>query len=164
MQGLKKKVDRLVRVVSSVQLDADCGRKAASLLEMLGDLARRGVSNQYVGEPTRSRPRHGQVRRVEPERVDLPPTGRAGSFLPDAYLREDIREAFREPDVLRVRSASAPAPRARHHVAPEREVELLERLDVAGMLEFALDVDVDIQFGERNVPGREVDREGPASA
>ena len=101
---------------------------------------------------------------MEPERVDLPPAGRAGSFLRSEYLREDVREAFREPDVLRVRSASAPAPRARHHVAPEREVELLERLDVAGMLEFALDVDVDIQFGERNVPGREVDREGPASA
>ena len=56
---------------------------------------------------------------------------------------EDVREAFRVPDVLRVRSVSAPAPRARHQVALEREVELLERLDVAGMLEFALDVEVD---------------------
>ena len=52
LKRLEKKVDRLVRVVSSVQLDADCGRKAASVLEMLGDLARREVSNQYVGEPT----------------------------------------------------------------------------------------------------------------
>ena len=80
---------------------------------------------------------------MEPDRVDLPPAVRAGSFLPDEYLREDIRESFRKPDVLRVRRASAPAPRARHHVAPEREVELLARLDVAGMLEFALDAEVD---------------------
>ena len=57
VQGLKK-VDRLVRVVSSAQLDADCGRKAALVLEMLGDLARREVSSQYIGEPTRSRPWH----------------------------------------------------------------------------------------------------------
>ena len=41
-----------------------------------------------------------------------------------------------------MRSSSAPPPRARHHVDPEREVELLEYLDLAGMLEFALDADI----------------------
>ena len=143
IERLRKKVDRLVRVVSSVQLDANCGRKAASVLEMLGDLAHREVSSIYDGEPARSRAGQGRVRRVEPERIDLPPAGKAGSFVPDQYLREDVRRAFRDPEVLRVRSSSEPAPRARHHVSPEREVELLECFDVAGMLEFILDDEIE---------------------
>ena len=63
--------------------------------------------------------------------------------MPDQYLREDVRRAFRDPEVLRVRSSSEPAPRARHHVSPEREVELLECFDVAGMLEFLLDDEIE---------------------
>ena len=167
LKRLEKKVDRLVRVVSSVQLDANCGRKAASVLEMLGDLAKREVSSQYDGGPISAEARHAAPRRIRPDRVDLPPPGKAGTFAADAYLREDIRAKFREPELLRIesargapssargsatcwaprcpgkhRSASAPAPRARHHVDPAIEVELLEYLDVSGMLEFALDEDI----------------------
>ena len=146
VKRLERKVVRLVRVVSSVQLDASCGRKAASVLEMLGDLAKREVSSQYDGGPISAEARHLAPRRIQPDRVDLPPPGRAGSFAPDEYLREDVRASFRDPELLRVRSSSAPPPRARHHVDPGREVELLECLDLAGMLEFALDADIDARL------------------
>ena len=121
---------------------------------MLGDLAKREISNQYDGGPISKEARHlAPPRRMRPDRVDLPPPGRAGSFTPDEYLREDVRANFRDPGLLRVRSSSAPAPRARHHVDSAREIELLEYLYVAGMLEFArAGFRHRRAVGQRNVP------------
>ena len=49
VKRLERKVVRLVRVVSSVQLDAIYGRKAASVLDMLSDLfGRRAVAEQHL--------------------------------------------------------------------------------------------------------------------
>ena len=146
LKRLKKKTARLVRSISGVHLDASCGRKASSTLMHIKDLGVRLLGGVY-SEPARQLPKRGPPP-LDLERVALPPPGHAGSFDPSPYLRDDVRNAFEDPGVLAVEPSEAARPcRAPHHVRPGDRVHLLERLDEAGMLDFAFACDTDTVAG-----------------
>ena len=98
---LTQKTKRVVRVLTEFRLDEDCGRKAQGVLSFLSELGERTVSQSYDGGPVSASARRAAPREVDVERLDLPPPGRAGSFTPDPFLREDVRAAFVDPELLR---------------------------------------------------------------
>ena len=111
VKRLSQKVHRLVRAISNVRLDAGVGRKADTVLEFLKELGEKELAKEYGScksaasgngkeEADNARRRRGAPRQVDVNRLDLPPPGVAGSFDLSSYLREDVRAAFLEPDVL----------------------------------------------------------------
>ena len=180
---LSQKVHRLVRAISTVRLDAGVGRKADTVLDFLKELGEKELAKEYGScrdavsgngkeEGEGSRRRRKAPRQVDVDRLDLPPPGVAGSFDLSSYLREDVRAAFLEPDVLiepadpsavqpptvqpemqpaarpeANRPYSPPHPpnrrrRARHYVRERDNVAFLGALDEAGMLDFGLESEV----------------------
>ena len=127
-------VRAFVRDTAAIVIDSGSGRKAESILTFLDSLAERELNSIYSSMDKPSHCRDEHVRRIVPERIDLPE--KAGSFVDAAkYMPAKMAAAFKDPSVLEKTDPPKP-PRARMHC--EDFTTLLERCDDIDMLDFEL--------------------------
>ena len=127
-------VRAFVRDTAAIKIDGGSGRKAESILTFLDSLAERELNSIYSSVEKPSLGKDERVRRIVPERLDLPE--KAGAFVDAAeYMPPQMAAAFRDPSVLEKVSPPKP-PRARMHC--ENFIGLLERYDDIEMLDFEL--------------------------
>ncbi len=144
LRSVASRVRYFVRVVSSVKLDANSGRKASDFLGALEELSATALTGLYGGTGgghASSSPAQvgGRPRRVEACRVDLPAA--ACTFHPERYLRGFAREAFLHPSLLALDDPPR-APRVGFHCDDAEHLRLFDREDAADMVELELSAEL----------------------